>query len=290
MVVLTIEVLLLGTALLFLLTRRRTAIREVGRLVEHGGLPAEPELIEAAQGWYMRRQVVLLIGMVAGALLGGAVVLILRPGGDFRLASEFDIRLLTGMIAVTAAVGGLASLVHSYRTVRASRFDGPRTATLRPRQLRDYLSPVEIAIQYGALLLPAVAAVMGIVILRSSDHPGRGWILIGSGIAAAPLWGLGILLQRKALEVNQPSRGAAELRWQEALRATTLRDIASSGLTVCWLLGAAIPMSFQWPADAPAYFSGLAGVLFLISLGLLCLSTIVGRSGSALRRVERVVG
>jgi hypothetical protein len=283
-----IEIMLLGAALVMFLDRRKFAVRETNRLVAHGGLPTDPELVEAARRWYVRRQVVVLSGLVVGALVGGAAILIAKRGWD--LASELDVRLVSFLVAVAAATGGLASLAYSYKTVRMTRHDGPRTAALRPRRVADYLSPIELAIGYGAVLLPLVAVAMGAVVLGSNDHPARGWILVASGVAAVPLWGMGIFLQRKALGVNQQSSGADELRWQETLRATTLRDIASSGLTVCWLLGASVPMSFQWPSDAPGFLSPMATVLFLVSVGMLILSGVVGRSGRVLRRAQQVAG
>jgi hypothetical protein len=288
--VVVIEIMLLGLALVMFLDRRKLAVRETNRLVEHGGLPADPELVEAARQWYVRRQVVLVSGLVVGALVGGAAVLIAKKGWGLALESELDMRLVAFLVAVAAAAGGLASLAHSYKTVRMTRLDGPRTAVLRPRRVGDYLSPIELAIEYGAVLLPLVAVAMGAVVLGSNDHPARGWILVASGVAAVPLWGMGIFLQRKALEVNQQSSGVDELRWQETLRATTLREIASSGLTVCWLLGATVPMSFQWPSDAPGFLSPLATVLFLVSVGMLILSGVVGRSGRVLRRAQQVAG
>lgn len=272
--------------------RRKAAKTEVDRLVSRGGLPPEPDLVDSALRWYERRQEVLLLGVLAGTLGAPAIVVLAYLGMDigFETGAVLDVRLLSWMLAAAAAAGGIATLGLSYRTVRASRTDGPRTAALRPRQLNDYLSPIEIAIHYGAIVLPLAAIGLGIVVLGSSDHPARGWILIGSGLAAVPLWGSGVLLQRMALRVNQPSGRAAELHWQEALRATTLRDLGSSMITVSWLLGASVPMSFQWPADAPDFVEPFSIALFVISIGLLCVTWTVAASRRGLRRVQRVVG
>ncbi|MEV5967709.1 hypothetical protein AB0L70_38435 [Kribbella sp. NPDC051952] len=272
--------------------RRKMAKTEVDRLVARGGLPPERDLVESALKWYERRQAVLLLGLLAGTLAGGAIVVLAYVGMDigFETGAVIDVRLLTWMVAAASAAGGIATLGLSYRTVRASRIDGPRMAALRPRRLSDYLSPIEIAIHYGSLVLPLVAVGLGIVVLGSNDKPVRGWILIGSGLAAVPLWAVGAALQRMALRVNQPSGRQAELHWQEALRATTLRDLGSSMITVSWLLGASIPMSFQWPADAPAFAEPLSEVLFLVAVGLMCVMWGVAASRRGLQRVQRVVG
>jgi hypothetical protein len=272
--------------------RKKSARTEVNRLVDRGGLPPEPDLVESALRWYEHRQEVLLLGLLAGTLAAGGIVVVTYLGMDigFETGAVVDVRLLSWLLAAAAAAGGIATLGLSYRTVRASRTDGPRMAALRPRRLRDYLSPIEIAIHYGAIVLPLAAIGLGILVLGSNDHPARGWILIGSGSAAVPLWASGLLLQRMALRVNQPSGREAELRWQEAMRATTLRDLGSSAITVSWLLGASIPMSFQWPSDVPGFAEPLSVVLFVVAVGLMCVMWAVAASRPGLRRVQRVVG
>lgn len=272
--------------------RRKAAQREVDRRVERGGLPGDRDLVEVALEWYRRRQEILILGVLAGVLVAGAAVVLVHLGIDlgFVPGTALDARLLTWLLAATAAFGGFATLINGYRTVRASRADGPRLAALRPRKSSDYLSPVEIAIYDGCVVLPLVGAALGVVVLGTNDHPERGWILIGSGLAAVVVWAIGLLLMRTALRVNQPSGREAELRWQEAFRATTLRDIGSAVLTVAWLLGAAMPMSFEWPSDVPGYVSPLATVLFLVSVGLWCTALMVAASRRGLQRVQRVAG
>ncbi|MGW7681099.1 hypothetical protein ACWGID_10195 [Kribbella sp. NPDC054772] len=285
--------IMVAAALVLWVLRRKLAAAEVNRLVERGGLPAEPELVGAASKWYLRRQEILLLGLLIGILAGGAIAWLAHQGVGVGLTTGvgIDIRLLTWMLALAAAAGGLANLVHSYRTVRLSRANGPRMAALRPRQLVDYLGPIEIAIQYAVVVLPLVTIGLGgLVVLGSDDHPARGWILIGSGLAAVPLWGCGLLLQRKALQVSQSSSRDAELHWQEAMRATTLRDLGSSAVTVCWLLGAGIPMSFEWPSDIPGFVDPLVSVLFLVAVGFFSVTSMAASSRSGLQRVQRVAG
>jgi len=272
--------------------RRRAAQREVARRIERGGLPGERDLVEAALEWYRRRQEILILGVLAGVLIAGAAVVLVHLGMDlgFVPGAVLDIRLVSWLLAATAAFGGFATLINGYRTVRASRADGPRLAALRPRRLSDYLSPIEIAIYQGCVVVPLVGAALGLVVLGTNDHPARGWILIASGLAGVVVWAIGLLLTRTVLGVNQSSGREAELRWQEALRATTLRDIGSAVLTVSWLLGAAMPTSFDWPSDVPGYVEPLATVLFLVSVGLWCTALMVAASRRGLQRVQRVAG
>lgn len=272
--------------------RRKAAQREVDRRVERAGLPGDRDLVEAALEWYRRRQEILILGVLAGVLVGGAAVVLVHLGIDlgFVPGTALDTRLFTWLLAAMAAFGGFATLINGYRTVRAARSDGPRLAALRPRKLSDYLSPIEIAIYGGCVVLPLVGAALGVVVLGTNERPGRGWILIGSGLAGVVVWAIGLLLTRTALRVNQPSGREAELRWQEAFRATTLRDIGSAVLTVAWLLGAAMPMSFEWPSDVPGYVEPLATVLFLVAVALWCTALMVAASRYGLQRVQRVAG
>lgn len=283
-----------GVVVLLWIQRRRSAQLEVNRLIERAGLPAEPRLVEAALTWQQRRQETLLIGILIGTVAAGAVVLLVRNGLHVGLASSdvADDGLLTWLLAAAAVAGagGLATLAYNYRVVRESRSEGRRTATLRPRQLADYLSPWEIVIQYSCLVLPLVAIGLGVVILGTADRPASGWILIVSGLVAVPLWALGLFLQRRALLVNRPSGDKAVLLWQEALRASTLRDVGSSVLMICWMLGAALPMSFQWPSGTPHFVQPVATVAFLVSVVMLCGRGVLAASRRGLGRVQRIAG
>ncbi|MFD7161657.1 hypothetical protein ACFV9C_44230 [Kribbella sp. NPDC059898] len=284
---------MVAVEVVLLMLRDRSARLEVERLIERAGLPAESRLVEAAVKWQRRRQTILLTGMLAGTLVAGGVVLLVHNGLHFGFASGdvFDKRLLSWLFAAAAVAGagGLATLAYNYRIVRSAG-GGQRAAALRPRRLADYLSPLEIAIQYSCLVLPLVGIGMGVVVLGTAEHPARGWILVVSGLVAVPSWALGLLLQRRALQVNQPAGDKAELLWQEALRASTLRDLGASVLTICWLLGAAFPMSFDWPPDAPHFVQRLAPVLFLVAAAMLFARGVVAASRRGLGRVQRIAG
>jgi hypothetical protein len=270
--------------------RKKSAKAEVDRLVTLGGLPPEPGLVASALRWHERRQVIMIVGTLFGVLAGGAVIVLADLALDIDLvASEgLDVRLMTWMFAAAAAAGGVATLLHSYRSVLAARTDGPRAAALRPRQLDDYLSPIEIAVHRGAVVLPLAAVGLGVVVLGGSDHPASGWILVASGLIAVPLCVAGLWLQQLALRVNQSSGGEVELRWQEALRAATLRDLGTAIVTVSWLLGTSVPLSFEWPSDVPGFVEPVAMVLFAVATAALCLIWGIAASRRGLQRIHRV--
>ncbi|WP_405059881.1 hypothetical protein OG474_45125 [Kribbella sp. NBC_01505] len=281
--------------------RGKVAESEVRRLVGRGGLPAEVELVASATEWFRQRQTILVLGILAGTVAAGVALFVADAvsGGELQLGPAFgeesfeftvDLRLLAWFLAITAACGGVATLLHGYRAVRLARVEGPRSAALRPRKLGDYLNPIEIAIYYVIVAVPLICIGLGVVVLGSADHPQRGWVLVASGGIAVLMWGGGLLLQRLALGVSQASGRPEQLLWQEALRAATLRDIGTAMITTSWLLGAAVPASFTWPSDVPGSFTWMGLGLFMAALALSMLASAVAYSPWGLQRVRRVVG
>jgi hypothetical protein len=258
-------------------------------------------LVAPAKVWFRQRQTILVLGVLAGTVVAGVVLGVADAvfGGKLDLGPAFgsdsfeltvDLRLLAWFLAITAAWGGVATLLHGYRAVRLARVDGPRAAALRPRKLSDYLNPIEIAIYYLIVVIPLICVGLGVVVLGSADHPGRGWVLVASGAIAVLLWGGGVFVQRLALGVSQVSGRPEQLLWQEALRATVLRDLGTAMLAVSWLLGAMVPLSFSWPSDVPASFEWVGWWLVLGALVLTGIANAVAASRWGLPRVRRVVG
>ena len=261
---------------LTLVLRKATARNGVRRLVEGAGLPDEPDLVTAAQAWFQRRQAVVTIGFWLGMMAGGALLLITR--------SSLDSPLLIWWIAPAVLGGSVATWVESYRMLRTAD-GGPRAAALRPRRLMDYLSGFEIAIQYGLVAVPLLTAGLGILVLTTADHPGRGWRLVVGGVAAVPLAAVAFFLQRLSLRASHPVGRESELRWREAFRAAMLRDLGMAGIAVSWVLGAAAALSFDWPDDVPGFVEPLTSVVFLGSTFLGVASVLVAMSKHGLRRV-----
>ncbi|TDD61171.1 hypothetical protein E1263_08265 [Kribbella antibiotica] len=289
------------TMVVLWLARGKIADSEVRRLVARGGLPAEEGLVEPAKEWFRQRQTILVLGILAGTVAAGVVLAVADAvlGGKLKLGPTFgsdsfeftvDLRLWLWFLAITAAWSGAATLLHGYRAVRLARVDGPRAAALRPRKLTDYLHPIEIAIYYVIVLVPLICVGLGIVVLGSADQPERGWVLVVSGAIGVLLWGGGVVVQRLALGVSQRSGRPEELLWQEALRATTLRDIGTAMITVSWLLGAGVPFSFSWPSDVPTSFEWMGWGLLMGALLLSMVASAVAHSPWGLPRVRRVVG
>ncbi|MFF1820068.1 hypothetical protein ACFVWG_22385 [Kribbella sp. NPDC058245] len=291
--VVTMAVLWLG--------RGRAAASEVRRIAAGAELPGGEELVGWATEWFRRRQSILVLALLVGTAVAAVVLFAADAvaGGDLGLGPAFgrdsfeftvDIRLLAWFLAITTAGGAVATLLHGYRAVRLARVDGLRAAALRQRKLSDYLNPIEIGVSSVIVAVPVVCIGLGVMVLRGADRPARGWVLIASGVTAVLLWSGGLVLQRLALGVSQTSGDPDQLLWQEALRATTLRDIGAAMMTVSWLLGAAVPASFGWAAETTESFVLVGYGMMPVSIGLTMLASLVALSPWGLRRVRRVVG
>ncbi|MEV6415932.1 hypothetical protein [Kribbella sp. NPDC051718] len=274
-------VAMVGGAVLFA-SRRSIARSQVGRLVYTGGLPKDARLMAAAEDRLAQTQVASAVGLaVAGVVVGGIVLL----AGDSLFSPVLGWTLM-GMIAGV----GIGSFVLQFRAVRAARPAGPRTATLQQRRLGDYLTPVEIIGQYVMLVFPLLALALGVLVLATADdHAARGWALVIPGLATIPVAAVGIYLQRRILELNQPASGADELRWQEALRAKALRDMLNILIGAGWLFGAALVLSFEWPAGVPGFATPFAWAIFVGGTAVECLIWGAGDSKRGLRRSQQAI-
>jgi hypothetical protein len=259
--------------------RAEIGLKQAYDLVQ-AGLPNETELVQAAATRFRQRQAATTIG----SWLGGAVALLaLGTLGEPLIVLVWC--AMSGLFGVAAAV-----CVLHYRTVRATRPQGPRLASLGQRRLRDYLVWPEIACQYVAVVLPLATAGVGIVVLTTADDPRTGWTLIGIALGCLLVCVAGTILQRKVLALPQPASGESELRWEEALRAATLRDLSELMVWVCWLLGGAAVITVDLPSGLPAFVEPLSYVLFGGGIAVLAVTTLSSAGKWGLRRSQRALG
>ena len=276
--------LFLGTSAgsVWMYLRRRTAAeRETAKFLERAGLPFEPELIAATQARFEQRQQAFALGSVAGSIPGTAAFIWLDAGPT----------ALAWWAAFLVAGIGLGVCALYGAVVRAGRADGPRTAALRQRRLVDFLSPTQVVLQYGFLLLPAITAVLGIRILIDGNRTGWGWGLIAAAVGAVLLVVGAAALQRWVIQVNQPAGQVVELRWGEAMRSVMLRDLAAVMVGASWALGGCTVMFAvtDRPDDFPAFMEPVAYSVFLVSTLVFIWMSGAASTGRTLRRSQQVI-
>jgi hypothetical protein len=176
------------------------------------------------------------------------------------------------------------------RAVRSAKIDGPRTAFLRQRRLSDFLVWPEIVVQYGVLVLPLASGALGVLVLAGDERPHRGWLLVIAAVLSLLIYAAATILQRRVLGLNQVASEESELRWEEALRASTLRDLAGVMMMTCWLMGGVVAVSFDWPDGLPSYVQPVTYILF--GGGIVAIGVVKLMSGTkwGLRRSQRVIG
>jgi hypothetical protein len=259
--------------------RKAIGLRDAYRLVE-AGLPNERELIDAAAGRIERRQMVSTVGGAIGGAIGLGLVAYVGaawPG------------LIWSALFATFGVG-LATCWMHFKAVGAARNAGPRAASLRPRRLGDFLVWPEIVVQYGALVLPLAAIWLGVLVVVGGDRPNRGWLLIGAAAVAVVIYVIAFVLQARVLRLSQAATGEEELRWEEAMRAATLRELSEVMTWSCWFLGAGAAISFDDPGSVPSFVEPLIFVLFGLGFVVMGVAQVAGTTKWGLRRSQHAFG
>lgn len=260
----------------------RAADRVLRRLIRRGATAPSDQLARRIRDRLRRRNRATMLGMLAGVLVGAAVLVI---------AAEFDhaITWLAALDITGAGVG--AAIVHVVDNGRAAAEPGPRAAVLRPRRLRDFLLPGEIAAPYLVLALPLIAAAFaatggsGLV-----TRPG-GWLVPAVGAAVIAV--VATLAQRLVLHTAPPAESAERVRWEDVMRAVALRDIGIVAYSLSLILGiAAVASAASGSAGgAPWPLQPVTVIVSLLSVaGLVALAVLAERFAPPVRLADRLYG
>ena len=179
----------------------------------------------AMVAWYLRTSRTLrLLGVLAGFVLAPLTALAV---GDEGLGGY------VWLAAVAGYLGGVA-----YAEVALRRPAGVH-ASMRRRELSDYLSPWARRAQRRTVAFAAICAAAAFVVpMRdpwSVSRPARVAVLV-----AVPLVWAGVeALQRWLIRRPQPVVAASLLRADEAIRRQSVHSIAGAGMGLQWLLAGA---------------------------------------------------
>jgi hypothetical protein len=270
----TVLVALMGVvAVIVIATRRRTVVAEVKQNARLAGLPADPASHDEAVRRQLRRFDGRTYGLF-GALAIGAPALLLSEGGTASFAWTLAFYAWIAFGWFGTVVG--SSVAHLRELHRRRRTVATRAAQLRRRRLTDYLSPLELVALSVPGLLAVWPAALALITLGKVDAGRSSVLFISSVLELLFLLMIALLL---CATLALPSLAASEtgLRWEEAERARSLRDLAE--MTTRLTMGLAVALPNLVLADEPAAYptSWAFCVIFLPPLagpggeaGLLC--------------------
>ncbi len=180
--------------------------------------------------WYLRTARILRTwGVVGGVFLPPLVVSSLGGAGDAN-----PIWMFAGYL-----VGALYAELSLVRPVAT----GPRSATLVPRELDDYLPRRLLWTQRGVGLITAAGGLVALVVPYGGRSP---WFeqpdrLLGAIVVVAAVLGLGLeRLERWLVQRPQPFVDPSLLAADDAIRAQSVHSLAGSGLAVLLLLAGVV--------------------------------------------------
>lgn len=226
----------------------------------------------------------LMARMRAGAI--GAAVFVAASSAALAWFVEPDIRSnLVGLLVIGAAfVGiGVGTAVAALAASSSVAPDQPRVARAGAVAVKDYLAPVELV---GARVVVAGAVLLLVwVTVFTSRYASVDYV----GITMFSVFGvLSLVLfevaSRRIVDQSQPAGSTAELVWDDAIRASALRDLVTAPLA----LGVySLLFGFVSVADAngDVVFGLLGGIVFVALLAAAIVSRVTRTQSYFVRRL-----
>lgn len=191
-------------------------------------LPAEP--LRAKLVHRMRRTTRWTSGVAAvGAVIGIAGVATAAASGAIGPEDTTPIWLAFSGLVLGGAVGAVLAVVTERPTPEPGQ---PRVARATPRELRDYLDPIELV---GARITAALGVATAVALLA---WPAARTTQVATPVAVALLAMAGVVAlvvlevagRRVVLGRSRISESPAELAWDDALRSDDLRRLVTAVL------------------------------------------------------------
>jgi len=226
----------------------------------------------------------LMARMRAGAI--GAAVFVAASSASLAWLVEPDIRSnLVGLLVIGAAfVGiGVGTAVAALAASSSVAPDQPRVARAGAVAVKDYLAPVELV---GARVVVAGAVLLLVwVTVFTARYASVDYV----GITMFSVFGvLSLVLfevaSRRIVDQSQPAGSTAELVWDDAIRASALRDLVTAPLA----LGVySLLFGFVSVADAngDVVFGLLGGIVFVALLAAAIVSRVTRTQSYFVRRL-----
>ena len=259
-------IVILGLGLIALTFSARFSADRAESFARSVGLELPAQLRAFVTARIARRHRAGSVGMILGT---GAAALLLAT--DTRSSENFasPFLLFAGSF-VGLAIGVAISSVTSSRRTDPDAVKYARTAAV---SLSDYVAPLE---RTGARIVVAlaVAAVIAAYATGVVTNP----VLAGLAALAVASLVLFEVAGRRLVERSQPATSPAELSWDDAVRASQLRDIVTAPLT----LG-----SFSVVIGAGAIVDGMTATFGIAALAAVGLASITLVTVAIVSRPQR---
>lgn len=237
----------------------------IGRFAHTVGLPLDGDVeLERTIGERLRLRAAWgAAGAVAGGLAGVLLVLsgVLTTHGESGPGvAPLAGLLLAGLVLTGRGIGTAISILPAPPEVRRL---GPRVARLPRPTPSDYVAPIE---RVGARVLVAVGGLLTVAV-AVLPTPGEARLLTGAAAVAAIAalvgaeWVSSVLVSRP-----QPAVSEQLLRWDDALRAQTLRDLVSVPLMAGGLVVAASLIAWPDSVGPAAAFGQVIGTILTFAM------------------------
>jgi hypothetical protein len=167
-------------------------------------------------------------GAIIGALVvGGLAVLALASGIVDALEPTVTTLFVVGAVFVGVGVGTAVAAMTGKKEVPS---DAPRVARSGAASVADYIAPIE---RVGARVTVAIVAALAIgVAIFAPAAEGMLLPLVLFAVSAVLTLALFEVASRRIVEASQPAGTTAELVWDDAIRASVIRDLVTAPLAL----------------------------------------------------------
>ena len=228
----TVSIGFAGVALIVLLLNLIPAYRSsrVATLSKSVGLAVTPELLRPLASRLTRRSLISWTAAIVGllAVVASIQVGVLPSSGETSNAS--DLWLIFGGITIGFAAGAISNALTLSSVLPA----GDRYARSGAVEVSDYLAPIDLIGTRVAVAIGLVALVAWFALIASGIVTPEALVSVGVAVIALAIISLVVfeLATRRIINRGQPVASPTELAWDDALRAMSMRSIASAPMSL----------------------------------------------------------
>jgi len=241
-------------------------VSRVATLGKSVGLAVPAELTAVLAARLTRRSLITWLGSLLGlaAVVVAVLLGLVTPSGDFSNAS--DIWLIAGGIVTGLAAGAIVNAL----TLTSVVPSGERFARSGAVEVSDYLAPIDLIGSRVAVAIGAAALAVWIGLATTGAIAAEPLVTVGVVVIA--LSGVSLvafeLATRRIRDRGQPVASPAELAWDDALRAMSMRSIASAPMCLgIWgALAICIDLATVATTDAAFATAVAAGVVVFVAI------------------------